>query len=219
MIASFTNDFIFIKTQKTGGTSVEIVLSSWCSGKDICTPISEEEERAPFGGRAMNYKSWLGKQRFYNHMPASEVKELLSGFWDRAYKFTIERDPFEKVVSRAWFALSRRNGPASEIGKEIDAVIRSRMYINYPLYSIGGALAVDEVISYDNLWPRIGELAKRFGKAIPPKLPQAKAGIRADRRPAIEVLTDAQKEIILRDAAEEIAVLRFARRPAPTAAP
>ena len=44
MIASFAHDFIFVKTRKVGGTSLEIVLSSWCAARDICTPITPEDE-------------------------------------------------------------------------------------------------------------------------------------------------------------------------------
>ena len=57
MIASFLHSFVFIKTRKTGGTSVEIVLSSWCGPDDIVTPIEPEDEvmRARYGGAPHNY--------------------------------------------------------------------------------------------------------------------------------------------------------------------
>lgn len=59
MIASFLQGFVFIKTRKTGGTSVEIVLSSWCGPDDIVTPIEPEDEliRARYGGSPRNYLS------------------------------------------------------------------------------------------------------------------------------------------------------------------
>ena len=57
MIASFRHGFVFIKTRKTGGTSVEIVLSSWCGPDDVVTPIEPEDEllRAQYGGAPRNY--------------------------------------------------------------------------------------------------------------------------------------------------------------------
>jgi len=44
MIASFSRRFVFLKTRKTAGTSVELALSSACGPEDIVTPISLEDE-------------------------------------------------------------------------------------------------------------------------------------------------------------------------------
>jgi hypothetical protein len=40
MIASRLHNFIFIKTMKTAGTSIEMALSPHCGPDDILTPIS-----------------------------------------------------------------------------------------------------------------------------------------------------------------------------------
>ena len=45
MIISHKHQFIFIKTKKTAGTSIEIALSQFCGEKDIITTISEEDEQ------------------------------------------------------------------------------------------------------------------------------------------------------------------------------
>ena len=44
MIISLKNKFIFIKTEKTAGASIEIALSKYCGPNDIVTPISPEDE-------------------------------------------------------------------------------------------------------------------------------------------------------------------------------
>jgi len=44
MIISHKHKFIFIKTRKTAGTSIEIFLSQFCGKADILTPIGEGEE-------------------------------------------------------------------------------------------------------------------------------------------------------------------------------
>jgi len=44
MIISHEHKFIFIKTNKTAGTSIEIALSKYCGSNDIITPISDEDE-------------------------------------------------------------------------------------------------------------------------------------------------------------------------------
>jgi len=41
MIISHTHKFIFIKSEKTAGTSIEAALSRYCSGDDVVTPIND----------------------------------------------------------------------------------------------------------------------------------------------------------------------------------
>ena len=57
MIISHRHRFIFIKTRKTAGTSIEIALSRYCGPSDVITPItlSDEPYRGQFGYSAQNY--------------------------------------------------------------------------------------------------------------------------------------------------------------------
>lgn len=57
MIVSHKHRFIFIKTRKTAGTSIEISLSRYCGESDILTPItlSDEPLRGVHGCAAQNY--------------------------------------------------------------------------------------------------------------------------------------------------------------------
>ena len=45
MIVSHKYKFIFLKTRKTVGTSIEIALSRFCGEQDIITPITPEDEK------------------------------------------------------------------------------------------------------------------------------------------------------------------------------
>lgn len=212
MIASFSHDFIFVKTRKVGGTSLEIVLSSWCSGRDIVTPIPPEDEaiRAGFGGRASNYRGAGGGVAFFNHMPATAVRAALPGLWSRAFKFAVDRHPFEKVVSRAWWNIGRRGGsPEAELDAEIEAAIATRSYLNFPLYCEDGRVLVDELWRYEEMWQRLAALGERLGQSIPEAPPRAKGGHRRDRRPAREVLSEAQRRRIAEDARIEFELLGY----------
>lgn len=212
MIASRTLGLIFVKPRKAAGTSIEIVLSAWCSRSDICTPVTEEDERlrARYGGRARNYRTWLGRPRFYNHMPAAEIERALPRLFGRAFKFTVERHPYEKVVSLAWFRLGMRGGDAeTELGREIDAVIADREYLNFPLYTIDGQVAVDEVWEYGEIAERLETLAERFGQTLPPVLPRAKSRFRLDRTEARQVLSRQQRERIAANARFEFDLMGY----------
>ena len=97
MIISHEHKFIFLKTKKTAGTSIELALSQLCGPGDIITPLTALDEALRAGGRgAQNWRlhGWwqsprpLLKRRlfkftaedygFYNHMPAAESKALLN---------------------------------------------------------------------------------------------------------------------------------------------
>ena len=117
MIVSHQHSFIFLKTMKTAGTSVELVLSQICGPDDIVTPIREEHLRVGHGPRnyrlPRNDRSFvsgirlsLGFERdsdwlFRNHMPAAQVRAVLGEeIWNAYRKVTVVRNPFEQMISR-----------------------------------------------------------------------------------------------------------------------
>ncbi len=213
MIASFSNNFIFLKTRKTGGTSVEIVLSSWCSApSDVCTRITPDDEitRREFGG--LKPKGQYAGARINNHMPAVRVREIFPELWDRAFKFTIERHPYEKVVSRVYWNIGRRGGdPVADFNAELDATLDSGRFIDRDIYLIDGKIAVDEVIDYSRMWDRVAQLGEGWGKTMPEELPRAKGQHRKDRRAAADILTSEQKIRIYEAAAFEFETFGFVR--------
>jgi len=211
MIASFSRNFIFIKPRKAGGTSLEIVLSAACSGRDICTPVSPADEplRAEHGGRARNHRNWIGRRRFYNHMPAGEVERRLPELWRSAFRFTVERHPYEKVVSLAWFRAGSGVGRANDIAAQIESEIARRDYLNHPLYTIGGRVAVDEIWAFERLSDHVRSAAERLGLDPDAALPRAKSQFRKDKRPAVEILTPAQRRRIRDDAAFEFELMGY----------
>src|SRR5688572_28246498 len=111
MIISHKHKFIFLKTNKTAGTSVEIALSKICGPDDIITPIVPEDEqvRTELGYRGpqhcyaplSDYTFWdrvklfvKGKKKlkYYHHISAREVKALIGEeVWNSYYKFCFER--------------------------------------------------------------------------------------------------------------------------------
>jgi hypothetical protein len=241
MIASFTNNFVFIKTRKTAGTSVEIVLSPWCSDPDIVTPVWPEDEltRIEYGGLPRNFggpkhqraayidavrlrnasetsrlhaemRRALKAKGFFGHMPAEQVRARLPELWERAFKFTIERHPYEKVVSRAyWFTRSHDDG--RPIGEIIEHVIAAENLSDKYLYTEGDRVIVDEVFHFDSLWDRITGLAHSLGKSLPIQLPWAKGYTRADRRSARDILSISQRRKIADRCAFEFDLMGFER--------
>ena len=84
MIISHRHKFIFLKTSKTAGTSIEIALSQICGEEDVITPLAKEDEelrRLLSCRSSQNYLPELSRLRqrpnrqltkqegFFNHMP------------------------------------------------------------------------------------------------------------------------------------------------------
>ncbi len=223
MIVSHKHRFIFLKTHKTAGTSVEIALSRYCGRRDILTPISPEDEQlrselglAPqnhtFGLADYSLRDWgrlLLKRRprsglkFHNHMPARAVRRLLGArTWDRYFKFCFERNPWDKVISQFWF--DNQGRPDFD-----DFVRHGELWSDFDLYTIDGSVAVDYLGRYENLDEELRALCVRLDIPFDGWLPRAKGGFRKDRRRPAELYTREQAEVVAARFAREIQLLGY----------
>jgi hypothetical protein len=232
VIASFANNFIFIRTRKTAGTSTEIVLSSWCAAGDIVMPIDAEDEviRYDYGGEPRNFCSDPQRERAYRaavatrdrdtiqqhywtinklvtfnvHASAAEVRAgLPAEFFTSAFKFAVDRHPYEKVISLVYWRKRAEIAAGASPFDFLDDYVRGAEYRNFDLYAADGRLLVDRVLRYEDLWRELAQLAQRWGKPLPAVPPRAKGRYRHDRRPAAELLSPAQKRLIVDICREE----------------
>ena len=73
MIASHRHRFVFVKTRKPAGTSLEIALSRHCGPEDVITPISAADERLRRELGGTGPQNHLTDPQAYNHMRARRV--------------------------------------------------------------------------------------------------------------------------------------------------
>ena len=119
MIISFKYKFIFIKTYKTAGSSIESYLYKYLNSNDIyahtadnkginCWGEFDPENQLSNFFEKKTYQERIGKKlRFYAHMPAWLIKDRLDLYsrkikfdiFDNFYKFAVIRNPFDLVVS------------------------------------------------------------------------------------------------------------------------
>ncbi len=238
MIASFSKNFIYIRTRKTASTSTEIVLGSWCGPEDIVTPVGVDDEltRLDYGGSPRNfatdreleaayrrslptadrkaiavlYKRIMQALHFHHHMSALEVRSMVEpAFWDSAFKFTVERHPYEKVVSLTYWRNRQRDLAGRELSRALDEMIDGAEFRNFDLYAAEGKPIVDKVLRYEKLSEELAAVAKRMGEALPPVLPLSKGHYRKDRSPASQLLSDAQKARVREICREEFELMGY----------
>ncbi len=221
MIISHKYKFIFIKTRKTAGTSIEVFLSNVCAENDIVTPIWPVVE----GHRPRNYKklwnpipelfhsNWeefkssisdfIRLKKFYNHIPAWLVRERISKeIWDNYFKFCVERNPWDKTLSHFYMQKNR-----SKYEMTFDEYIRNGNFcINAPLYTDKkGKIIVDHVIKYENLNSELNSIFNNLGIPFSGELGvKAKSSSRKDRRHYREIYSSEQQKIIEKAFMEEI---------------
>ena len=214
MILSHKHKFIFIKTNKTAGTSVEIALSRFCGPDDIITPISEVDEkmRLDLGYRgAQNYgKREDGKPLFYNHMSAKEIRELVGReVWKEYYKFTIERNPWDRVISLFYRTDLKKSSSMTLTEFVHSGMIKHLKRRGIELYSAEGKIVVNKILKFENLDTEVVELGKKLCLPGALDLPHTKANTRKDKRHYREVLSKSDRVAIAKMFSDEISLMNY----------
>jgi hypothetical protein len=222
MIVSFKHNFIFLKTNKTAGTSVEIGLSKFCGPDDILPELVPEDEalRRELGyPGAQNYLVpfsyykprdwWLllkkrKRRRYISHMTAKWAKRFLPDeIWNNAFKFAIERNPWDRAISLYYWKYPEEPRPSLEEFVFSDEINRLKRK-GSQLYSIDGEIVVDKVYLFEDLTNAMADVAKQIGLPEVPELPRAKGKTRPKKKPYQECLSDKAREHIQSVFADEI---------------
>jgi hypothetical protein len=218
MIISHEHRFIFVRTRKTAGTSLEIVLSALVGPDAVITSVSPRDERGrqEWGGRPPQNHLTAGHDdpgtpvppgpgpgvRFYNHMPAARIRDLVGErIWSRYLTFCFERNPWDKVVSLYYHRYRSEPRPGLlrflRSGEAADCV-------NWPLYTDGGRQLVDAVGRYERLSEDFTALLARVGLVAPGRLPTAKSHFRPPGRNYRTELGPRERELVADIFAAEI---------------
>jgi len=210
VIISHTHRYIFIKSEKTAGTSVEAALSQHCGDSDMVTPLGDywfnRDERGQWIHSAMNAEG------FFQHDPAAEVmRKVPAEVWGEYFKFSITRNPWDRVVSD--FSWQARNRPELQparrwyhrLGMPFDEFEETRKLFrsfvagdwktNDRFYFDNGEPCVDFVIRYERLADDLAEVCRRVGLPTV-ALPHLKSGLRKAGRSYHDYYDEAMKAAV-----------------------
>lgn len=225
MIISHKHKFIFIKTKKTAGSSIQMALSGICGPEDIITPNSEIEEvkKRDLGLRnAQNYSlednpackkniPFKKDEAFYSHMPAKRLCSILrEEIWNTYYKFCFERNPFDKAISFYYYYIQRHG-----LDLSLSDFIKSG-YLHhirgYERYTMNSLVVVDRIYKYENLGSAMQHISKKLQIDPTIKLPdyKAKSQFRMKDTHYSKMLSTEDIEIIKLTFAREIQLLGYA---------
>jgi hypothetical protein len=190
--------FIFLKSRKTAGTSIELWLAPNLDPKvDLISTGIEFKQQYPDAWKSFNSPSRrirLGLKRvltfapvFRRHMYAAEVRSFVGDHtWRNYRKISIVRDPWDRTIS-LWRWRQHTSGVSSTLGDFVTAMEKGDKYAralgaqrwnNWSYYAIDDKIVVDELIRYESIENDARTIFSRLGISGG-YLPRAKSGIRS----------------------------------------
>ncbi len=232
VIISHRHKFIFIKTGKTAGTSIEVALNAICGAEDVCTPLGKrlKDRSSRPGEEALEPRNWQGffwpafgpdvpwdrtrreikdalrRRKFFNHISADQVRRRVPrSVWDGYTKFCFERNPWDKTVSAFHWERKRL-----EVPQDFTDWIRVRKPPSHvERYSVNGAIAMDFIGKFERLAEDFNDILRSIGVGEIPELPRTKTGFRPDEKHYRDFYTDETREIVAKACAREIKLFGY----------
>jgi hypothetical protein len=185
LILDFENGWLFIKTTKVGGTSVEVALSRIASPTAIITPLKFSGDAAKSGregyAEARNFDlPWreYGKfdkvrrvlrgrkppPAFGEHDPAWKVRDRIGdATFDALFKVSIVRNPFDQIVSRYRWEIAKGRLAADAAFQGYLFAHPEKLLENRRIMSADGRCAMSFVVRYESLIEDFARIAGRIG--------------------------------------------------------
>lgn len=190
MIISHSRKFIFVKTYKTAGSSLEVALSKYCAKGDILTPLDGDEETKRrelsgglgarnYGKAARRYRledlAYLATrrkivERYNEHSAAWQIRRMVGEeIWGSYFKFTIVRNPYDRCLSRFYYSKKvyedRGKGRPWDL-EDLDQYMRYNPWFineNWVMYTEADRPLVDFFVRYEHLEADLGAVSERLG--------------------------------------------------------
>jgi hypothetical protein len=205
-IISFKHNFIFVKTLKTAGTSIEIELSKCLEDDEqaIITPIYPSVQ----GHRPRNFEPEKFPLRFFNHMPALIIRRFIGEkTFNNMFKFCVEREPVAKCLSD----FHMRRTLSAHTGISWEQYCDERRFpidlAKYTEFRSGARVKiVDTILAYETLAKSLPQIADKLQLRGFKFEATAKSEYSKNRIVAYEEVTQSQRKIIYAYFAPSLAI-------------
>lgn len=163
MLVSHRRRFVYAKTAKTAGTSVEIYFEPWCLPEGEWTFSHARAEYVGDSGIIGYRGAGAEGRRWFHHMPARAIRDGIGQQrWDSYFKFAVIRNPFDKLVSGYFFACR----PEGDKGALIDGfrqwVLGGGEIMDRHTYTIDGEICLDFFIRFEALEQGLQSVCSRL---------------------------------------------------------
>lgn len=214
MVISHRYKFIFIKTHKTAGSSMEMALAPLCGPEDIVTPMESNahtdlprnfHEHTFIGrsyARSRIFRKCIKRHSpilgawYYEHMPAWRVRELIGEkTWNDYHKFCFERNPWDKVVS---YYNWKKFGQKRHMPDFKTYVMKKshRLPMDARLYFDGEECMMDEVADYSGFLSGFADICDRLSLPYDGHMPREKTNITSKKVDYRDYYDDETRELV-----------------------
>ncbi|WP_273346647.1 sulfotransferase family 2 domain-containing protein [Alteromonas australica] len=205
MLVSHQKKFIFFKTMKTAGTSVEGYFEKYCVPPNNYALSHHRDEQVSTYGIVGSRGPKPDAVTFYNHMPAKEIKSQVGEqVFNNYFKFTVVRNPYDKLVS-AFYHFFKHRHPEKFVDEDVSDVHMFRQWLktggkirDSHIYMLDTQEVVDFYIHYESLHRDIESVCNKLAIEFKPtQLPAFKREFR-DRSIPIHAFYDDESTAIVK---------------------
>ena len=214
MLISHRKQFIYTKTHKTAGTSVEVYFEKYCmpEGQWTFRQVANTEYVSDTGIIGLRATQPEGVT-WYNHMPAAEIRDKIGeDIWSRYFKFCVVRDPFDKLLSGFFYGHRDRDWQQEDpVPVFREWVMSDKFGLDRDKYVIDGELCLDHIIRFEALEQGIWHVCGVLGVPYDPRqLPRLKAGFRNTTLPMSAFYDRETTDFVCRKFAFELETFGYA---------
>jgi len=205
VLISHRKQFIYTKTVKTAGTSVESYFEKYCMPEGAWEYSRAREEYVSEQG-IIGYRGTDPRGRqWFNHMSAAVIREKVGiETWRGYFKFCVMRNPFDKLVSQFYFLRKQGNIPSQADAGPVESfrqwISRGVTAVDRDKYMIDDSLCMDYFIRFEDLEDGVRYVCDRVNASFEPKsIPHLKAKAR-DRSIPLREFYDGETARLVRKA-------------------
>ena len=183
VIVSHKHKFIFVKTRKTAGSSIQWALEEFCGPEDIVTTLHE-----PFTDLSKLKRQYKERntrpngEKIDSHLPASAIRRIVGAeIWEEYFTFVFVRNPWDWAVAQWWWEKVSGKDPRGFEWWIKHLWDHPRFWNTHIYKDKGGQDLVDFLGRFENLQEDFSEVCSKIGIETP-ELPWLKKNHHPDRK-------------------------------------